>query len=266
MTPHHDELIRRFSSRHILNHLLMMACFFGLVLTGLPQLFASQNWAKGVVLVFGGVERVRFVHHWLGTIMALQLVWHVLESLWFHLVRRMPMPMLPRLTDLQEFMQQIRFNVGIVHEPPRGDRYTFAEKLEYLALVWGTILMVLTGLILLYPTRWSSLFPGEMILAAKAAHGGEAILAFLSIVTWHMYFVHIRHWNKAMFTGTLEAEAYAEEHPVELQRIRRGEVVEPARPRIWSVAVFVVTSVVVVVGVWLAYSWLRGSSPLASLS
>jgi formate dehydrogenase subunit gamma len=265
MTPHHDEMVRRFWPRHIINHLIMMVCFLGLVITGAPQLFASHDWAKGVVLVFGGVERVRILHHWFGTIMALQLVWHLLESVWFPLVRRFPMPMFPRLADLQEFMGQIRFNVGLVHEPPRGDRYTFAEKLEYLALVWGTVLMVLTGIILLYPTRWAGLLTGEMVLAAKAAHGGEAVLAFLSILTWHAYFVHFRHWNKAMFTGKLEAEAYAEEHPLELQRIRRGEVAEPAPLKVWSVAVFAVLSVVTVAGVWLFYSWLRGAGPLSKL-
>lgn len=258
MTAHaNEELVRRFYPRHIVNHLLMMVCFFGLVLTGLPQMFASQSWAKGVVLIFGGVERVRFIHHWLGTLMALQLVWHAIEGLWFHFVRGLPMPMLPRLSDLQEFMQQVRFNVGIVSEPPKGDRYTFPEKIEYLALIWGTVLMVLTGVVLLYPTRWTFIFPGEIVLAAKAAHGGEAILAALSILTWHFYFVHIRHWNKAIFTGKLEAEPYADEHPVELQRIRRGEVAEPQPLAAWRVAGFAGAAVITVALVWLAYAWLQ---------
>ena len=258
---HKSEQIPRFTKRHVVNHLVMLVSFLGLVVTGLPQKYAGEMWAKGIVMLVGGVERVRSVHHLLGTIMALQLGWHFLEGVWLHVVRRLPMPMIPRLSDAKDFLQQIEFNIGMQQRPPRMDRYTFAEKLEYLALVWGTIVMVLTGLLLLYPVRWTSLFPGEVILAAKAAHGGEAILAFLSILTWHAYFVHIRHWNTAIFTGRMDAEEYTEEHPLELARIRRGEAVGPAPIRLWSVVVFVVVTVLFVGGIAIALAWMRGSIP-----
>ena len=258
---HKSEQIPRFTKRHVVNHLVMLVSFLGLVVTGLPQKYAGEMWAKGIVMLVGGVERVRFIHHTLGTIMALQLAWHFLEGVWLHLVRRLPMPMIPKLSDAKNFLQQIEFNIGMQRKPPRMDRYTFAEKLEYLALVWGTVVMVLTGLLLLYPVRWTSLVPGEVILAAKAAHGGEAILAFLSILTWHAYFVHVRHWNTAIFTGTMDEEAYAEEHPLELARIRRGEVRGAAPVRFWRVLVFVVVTAVVVGGIAAALAWMRGTLP-----
>jgi formate dehydrogenase subunit gamma len=253
------DTIRRFTARHIVNHWVMLIAFTGLVITGMPQKFPGEAWAKGIVLIVGGVERVRFLHHVLGTIMALQLVWHVLEGVWLHLVKRLGMPMVPRLADVKDFMQQIKFNIGMEKHPPRMDRYGFAEKLEYLALVWGTAAMVLTGLLLLYPVRWSSLFPGEVILAAKAAHGGEAILAFLSILTWHVYFVHIRHWNTAIFNGKLDAEAYAEEHPAELARLRRGEEAAPRAIETWRIAVFLVVTAATIAGVAALYWWVRDS-------
>jgi len=252
------EMIRRFTARHIVNHWLMLVTFVGLVVTGMPQKFASEAWAKGVVLIIGGVERVRFLHHLLGTIMALQLVWHAVESVWLHVVRRLRMPMVPRLADGQHFMQQVKFNLGLEKRPPSMGRYTFAEKLEYLALVWGTAVMVATGLLLLYPVRWASLVPGEVILAAKAAHGGEAILAFLSILTWHLYFVHVRHWNTAIFTGRLDEEVYAEEHPLELATMRRGEgKAAERRLEAWRLLVFAVATVLIVGGAAALYWWLR---------
>jgi formate dehydrogenase subunit gamma len=253
------EKIQRFTRRHIVNHWLMLVTFIGLVITGMPQKFAGDAWAKGIVLIIGGVERVRFIHHVLGTIMALQLLWHVVEAVWLHLVRRLDMPMIPKLSDVVDFMGQIKFNIGMEKHPPRMDRYGFAEKLEYLALVWGTAVMVLTGLLLLYPVRWSSLLSGEMILAAKAAHGGEAILAFLSILTWHAYFVHFRHWNTAIFTGKLDAEAYAEEHPLELARLRRGEEAASRAIEGWRIAVFLAVTVALLVGVGALYWWMRDS-------
>ncbi len=256
------EMIRRFTRRHTINHWVVLLTFLGLVLTGLPQKFPDQQWAKGVVLIIGGVSRVRWVHHLLGTIMALQLVWYALESIWVHYVRRLPMPMIPAKKDVNDFVQQVRFNLHVAPEPPRMGRYTFAEKIEFLALVWGTVLMVGTGLMLLYPVRWSSLVPGEVILAAKAAHGGEAILAFLSILTWHVYFVHIRHWNKSIFNGRLDAESYAEEHDLELEKIRAGEIPAPSPVTAPRLAGFLVVSVAVVTGVAFFYLWLRsGTAP-----
>lgn len=255
------ERVRRFTSRHIANHWLMLITFLGLVVTGMPQKYAGAMWAKGIVLIIGGVGRVRFLHHLLGTVMALQLLWHVVEGVWLHFVHRQAMPMVPELTDVKDFMQQIKYNLGMAEQPPRMDRYTFAEKLEYLALVWGTAVMVLTGLVLLYPVRWSSLFPGEWILAAKAAHGGEAVLAFLSILTWHVYFVHVRHWNTAIFTGKLDEEAYAEEHPLELARIRRAEPPPPVPRQRWRAVVFAVVTVVLIAGVVALMVWLRGTGP-----
>jgi len=252
-----QELLPRFTGRHVVNHLVMLVCFVGLVLTGLPQKFADHMWAKGLVLLFGGVERTRWLHHVLGTVMALQLVWHLLEGVWLHLVRRLPMPMMPALKDVLDFRDQVRFNLGFAADPPRMDRYTFAEKIEYLALVWGTAVMVLTGLVLLYPVRWVNLVPGEVILAAKAAHGGEALLALLSILTWHVYFVHVRQWNTSIFKRRLAVEPYVEEHPLEVERLRRDGHPRPAALQAWRVVVFAaVAAAIILVSVAVVW-WLR---------
>ena len=254
---HLEEPIRRFNRSQIVNHWVMLVSFVGLVLTGFPQKYSGQEWAKGIILIIGGVERVRWLHHVFGTLMALQLVWHGLDVLWHWLVRRLPLTMIPSIDDVRHFWQQIQFNLDRAATPPRMPRYTFAEKVEYLALIWGTALMVVTGIVLLYPTRWLPV-PGEFVLAAKAAHGGEALLALLSILTWHVYFVHVRHRNWSIFNGSLDVHAYAEEHALELDTIRRGEVAAPAPLAAWRVAVFAVVAVIATALVAALWLWLRG--------
>jgi formate dehydrogenase subunit gamma len=251
------EVIRRFTPRHIVNHIIMVVAFTALVLTGMPQKWPDQGWAKAIVLLHGGVERTRFIHHLMGTIMALQLAWHFIDLAWVAVVRRLGWSMVPTIKDVTDFFQQVKFNLGLAKTPPRMERYTFAEKLEYLALIWGTALMVGTGIILLYPVRWSPLIGGEAILAAKAAHGGEAILAFLSILTWHAYFVHFRHWNTSIWDGKLDEHAYAEEHPAELERIRRGEVPEKAPLSAGRLLAFGIVSAGIVGVTVLTWVWLR---------
>jgi hypothetical protein len=58
--------------------------------------------------------------------------------------------------------------------------------------------------------------------AAKAAHGGEAVLAVLAILIWHMYGVHIKRFNKAMFNGKQTEAEMLHEHPLELADIKAG--------------------------------------------
>jgi len=250
-------MIRRFERRHIINHLFMLVTFTGLVITGFPQKFPAAGWAKGVVLLFGGVSRMRFVHHLLGTIMAIQLVYHLLELVWLQWVRRFPWTMIPTLDDAKDFLQQIRYNFGLSSNEPQYARYSWPEKLEYLSLVWGTLLMVATGIMMLYPVRFAQFVPGEIILAAKAAHGGEATLAFLAILTWHSYFVHWKHWNTSIFTGTLPRELYIEEHPKEFARMWSGEGVKPAEVTTRKFLVFVAITTVVVLACIGLVVWLR---------
>ena len=107
-------------------------------------------------------------------------------------------------------------------------RYTFEEKLEYWALIWGNLVMIATGFLLWNPIATARLFPGQVIPAALAAHGGEALLAVLAVIVWHGYGVHLRHFNRSMFTGSMTAAEMRQEHPLELEAILAGRA--PAEP------------------------------------
>jgi hypothetical protein len=82
--------------------------------------------------------------------------------------------------------------------------------------------MGITGFIMWNPITSTKYLPGEFVPAAKAAHGGEAVLAVLAIIIWHMYHVHVKRFNKAMWTGTQTEEEMAHEHPRELEEIKAG--------------------------------------------
>jgi Planctomycete cytochrome C len=89
--------------------------------------------------------------------------------------------------------------------------------------VWGTLVMIITGFMMWNPIATTNLLPGEVIPAAKVAHGGEALLAVLAIILWHFYNVHIRHFNKSMFNGKLTREEMEHEHPAELAMVEAGQ-------------------------------------------
>jgi mono/diheme cytochrome c family protein len=99
-------------------------------------------------------------------------------------------------------------------------RFTFEEKAEYWALVWGVVIMAITGFMMWNPIATAKFLPGEFIPAAKAAHGAEAVLAVLAIIVWHMYGVHLKRFNKAMWTGKITEEEMLEDHPLELADLK----------------------------------------------
>jgi hypothetical protein len=72
------------------------------------------------------------------------------------------------------------------------------------------------------PITATRFLPGEFVPAAKAAHGGEAVLAVLAILIWHMYHVRVKRMNNAMFSGTITEEEMQHEHPLELEEIKAG--------------------------------------------
>ncbi len=171
-------------------------------------------------------------------------------------VLRVRLTMLPGKQDLINAIDLLKYNLGRSKKRAQQGRYTFEEKLEYWAVVWGTVVMGITGFMLWNPIATTQILPGELVPAAKAAHGNEALLAVLAIVIWHLWHVHVRHWNMSMFKGHLTEEEMEDEHPAELAGIRAGKI-DPAparevvaRRRRVYLPVFAVLAAVMLAGIW----------------
>jgi formate dehydrogenase gamma subunit len=212
----------RFPLARRIEHWVMMASFTILGLTGIPQKFSTSNISISVIQVLGGIEVLRIIHHTAAIVMMLGTVWHLLVMGYSVFVLRDKMSMLPSLQDAKDGMQALLYNIGFAKTYPQMGRYTFEEKMEYWAFVWGSVVMILTGFLMWNPIISTKYLPGEFIPAAKAAHGGEAVLAVLAILIWHMYGVHIKRQNKSMFNGLQTEQEMREDHPLELADIKAG--------------------------------------------
>ncbi len=212
----------RFTLAQRIEHFVMMLSFATLALTGLPQKFPLASISRWIVGVLGGIETTRLIHHTAALVMMLGAIYHILSVGYKIFVLRSSLTMMPSLKDIRDAFQTFLYNLGLSEQLPQMGRYTFAEKLEYWAFVWGAIIMGITGFMMWNPIITTRFLPGEFIPAAKAAHGGEALLAVLAIIIWHMYGVHIKHFNKSMWTGYLTEEEMLHEHPLELAQIKAG--------------------------------------------
>ena len=212
----------RFHWTQRIAHALLLTSFTLLGITGLPQKFASAGWAQAMIAFFGGIETTRLIHHVCAVILMFLAIYHILDAGYKIFVLHTRLSMLPGVKDVIDALQTFGYNLGITKKRPQMGRYTFEEKVEYWALIWGTVIMGITGFMMWNPIVTAKILPGEIIPASKAAHGGEALLAVLAIVVWHMYGVHLRRFNKAMFTGNQTEEEMLHEHPLELADIKAG--------------------------------------------
>lgn len=217
-----EEQYPRFRLAARIEHAILMVSFTALAITGLPQMFAQQPWAMWMISVMGGIELVRIIHRYMAFILVVGSVYHLFTSAYRLYVKRERMRMTPTKKDFWDAVNTVRYNLGFSDEHPKMEKFNFGEKAEYWAVVWGTAVMVITGFMLWNPIATTRILPGEIIPAAKAAHGGEALLAVLSILIWHMYNVHIKFFNPSMFTGYLPRKQMEEEHALELERLEKG--------------------------------------------
>ncbi len=213
----------RFDISQRIEHIVFLVSFSVLGLTGLIQKFAANQVSDTLISMLGGIERVRIIHHYSAMLMMIVSGYHLLAVTYRVFVLRVPWTMLPVIEDLQHLIQDILYFLGLRKHRGYYGRYNYAEKVEYLAVVWGTVIMGITGFMMWNPLSTTRLLPGEFIPAAKAAHGAEAILAVLAIIVWHFYHVHIKQLNKSMLNGKLTRTEMKHEHPAELAQIDAGQ-------------------------------------------
>jgi cytochrome b subunit of formate dehydrogenase len=246
----------RFNLGQRVEHILLIVSFMTLVITGLPQKYVGATWAETMIAWMGGIEIVRVIHRLAAVVFILETIYHIVVVAYKVYVQRVRMTMLPTVKDVKDGVQSLAYNFGLAKTRPKMDRYTFDEKMEYWSLIWGSVVMILTGFMLWNPIAVTQWLPGQFVPAAKSAHGNEALLAFLAILVWHTYHVHLRTFNKSMFTGRMTEAEMAHEHPLELERIKAGEagsvVPQPVyrRRRSIFIPVAALASIVMVIGVY----------------
>jgi cytochrome b subunit of formate dehydrogenase/mono/diheme cytochrome c family protein len=222
-----QERYLRFTVSDRVEHWIQVVTFVTLALTGLIQKWPQAGFSEIVIQALGGIETTRIIHRIFATILLLAVVYHVYTVGLKVFVKRSRRTMLPGRGDLKAAWQGLLFNLRLRKDHPQQGHFTWEEKIEYWAIVWGTLVMTATGFMLWNPIATAKYLPGQFIPAAKAAHGGEALLAVLAILVWHFYHVHLRSFNTTIFTGYISRDQMKEEHALELAEIESGGLPEP---------------------------------------
>lgn len=226
--------VRRFDAFDRVLHGLLMLSFLGLAATGLPLLFSDAPWARALTRVLGNFE----VAGWLHRVAAVLLIGVFLTHLG-RLGRRLlggdfgvlwgPRSMVPQPRDLADLVGHLRWFVGLGPRPA-FDRFTYWEKFDYWAVLWGTGLMGAAGLVLWFPEAASRILPGWMFNVALFVHGAEAALAIGFIFVVHFFNGHLRPGKFPMdlviFTGAVSETELKHERAGQYERLKTSGALE----------------------------------------
>lgn len=218
--PDGTRVFIRFDARERLQHQTLIGSFTALGITGLMQSFSRIEFVSWIInILLGGIETLRTIHHLAAIIFAIQAIYHAAGIIYLWFVKREIGSMWPKWNDLTGLLGMIKFNLSMAKERPAFDRFSIEEKVEYWALLWGTVIMGITGVFQWFPMLVTSLLPGVAIPIARTIHAWEAVLAVLSILTWHMYHTLVKENNQSIFTGVMYEEEMQETHALEYRRI-----------------------------------------------
>jgi cytochrome b subunit of formate dehydrogenase len=257
--------VRRFRRGNMRMHIVIITTFLVLALTGLPLKFNDAPWAQTLVNVLGGIDSTRFLHRIAAIGTFGYLITHVIQVFYRAFIKGEkgmfwgPNSMTPQPKDVMDFFGNLRYFLYL-GERPKGDRYTYFEKFDYLAVFWGVAMIGVSGLFLWVPGFFTQFLPGWTLNAAHVIHSDEALLATGFIFFFHFFHTHLRPESFPMdlvvFTGKMSLERFKAERPLEYQRlVDNGELedylVDPPNKRQVRDA-YVFGSIFLTIGIMLA--------------
>ncbi|MGC8828458.1 MAG: cytochrome b/b6 domain-containing protein [Verrucomicrobiia bacterium] len=207
-----DRTIERLTKQLRIQHFILMISFIYLAISGFALKF-PDSWLS---VLLGSSEAFRRVSHRVAGVVLVALgMYHVIFIFAAQEGRRLLKDMLPKFKDFRDIFDTIKYFLGR-GEKPSFDRFGYVEKMEYWAVVWGTIIMGLTGFIVWFKLQFTQIFPRWIIDVAITIHYYEAILACLAIIVWHFYHVifdpDVYPMNWAWLDGKISEKYYREKH------------------------------------------------------
>jgi len=203
----------RFTLAERIQHWILAATFITLAYTGFALKFPEAWWNYPFMLVKSSTDWRGGIHKGAAIVFVLLGIYHA----WFVVMTRRGRQQLwelfPRLRDFKDVFDQQKYNLGFSKDRPKFAPYSYIEKSEYWALVWGSVVMIVTGVVLTFENLFMKYLPKWALDLATTIHLYEALLAVLAIIVWHFYFVifdpEAYPLSPVMLTGKVHEEEKA---------------------------------------------------------
>ncbi|MFZ0286483.1 MAG: cytochrome b/b6 domain-containing protein, partial [Terriglobales bacterium] len=227
--------VSRMNRNFRIAHWGVILSFPTLVFTGFALKYPEAWWAHPVLLWEGHFAFRGAVHRAAAVILVASTIYHVIHLTINRRDRLFLKAMLPDLKDVTDLLQVFSYNLGLTKVEPRFGKFNYAEKLEYWAFMWGTVVMTVSGCLLWFNNFTLRHFPKWVSDAATAVHYYEALLATFSILLWHFYMVIfdplVYPMDTAWINGKVPADHYRHSRPEYFRALERAHMVElPTEP------------------------------------
>lgn len=215
----------RMTVNERIQHALMFSSFIILAVTGFMLEYPDSWWVIPIRELNEDFFELRSIlHRVAGVVMIAVSVYHLFYITLAGRGRRFVRDVWPKLKDIRSVWTNLLYISGLSKKKPRFDRFSYIEKVEYWALVWGVLVMSVTGIVLWFDNFFIGHFTKLGWDISRTVHFYEASLATLAIFVWHFYFVifrpNIYPMSTAWLTGKISEEEMADEHPLEFDRIK----------------------------------------------
>lgn len=209
------DYIMRFDVHQRIQHYALMGSFIVLAVTGLLRGFPDWPTFAWFTSIFGGTEVLRLVHDIAAFVMIADGIYHLgYIAYGYFFMYRSPSAMFPKWKDLKDIVHTILWIFGMYKKEPEYDHFQYGQKIDYWAIFWGMPVMVITGIMMMFPSVFAPLIGGNWMAVMATAHRDEAILATGFILIVHMYYGHLQTTafpvNTVMFTGKMLKSKYKE--------------------------------------------------------
>jgi len=206
---------QRMTRNEVSQHALLTVTFIVLVVTGFSLRYKQSWWVDWMFGWEGGFPLRGQIHRVAAVLFIVAILWHVLYMLTPR-GRQFLKDMWPQMSDFGQFFRMMGYNLGLRSEKPQFGCFTYVEKAEYWALVWGSVVMLLTGFFLWFEDVAVHWFPKGALEVMLVIHYYEAWLATLSILIWHMYSTvfspSVYPMNPSWIDGKMPLDVYQHEH------------------------------------------------------
>lgn len=218
-----SKMFQRFSLVFRIQHVVLLTSCMILMITGIPLKFASAHWASAFLHLLGGV-RISGIIHRVGAVGLIGVgVYHMFYVTFSKDGRHNFWELFPRIKDVTDVCHNVWYFFGFSKTPPKFRRFSYIEKFDYWAVYWGTVIMIISGLMLWFANKTMAILPKYAIDIAHEAHSDEGLLCALAIIIWHFYNVHLNPDKFPMswtwLTGKISKEDMIRHHPLEYEEI-----------------------------------------------
>ena len=231
--PRHETggQVSRMNRNFRIAHAGVVLSFPILVFTGFALKYPETWWARPLLLWEGHFAFRGLVHRTAAIVLIASTIYHVIHLALNRRDRLFLKAMLPQFKDATDLVQVFAHNLGITKIEPRFAKFNYAEKVEYWAFMWGTVVMTVSGFLLWFNNFTLRYFPKWVSDAATAIHYYEALLATFSILLWHFYMVIfdplVYPMDTAWLNGKVPADHYRHSRPEYLRALERAHLVKP---------------------------------------